>query len=133
MNDDGPSRNGKKPRLDPELKRRAKMNRREPTAPERLLWQVLRGGRLRGTKFRRQVVIEPYVVDFFCHESRLAVEVDGESHADRGEADLTRQRWLEAQGIRVLRVGNDDVLKDMETVVEAILLALDRAKALGSG
>lgn len=94
------------------------------TASERLLWGTLRAGRLVGEKFRRQVVLGPYVLDFYHHAARLAIEIDGDSHADRGDYDRDRQNWLQAQGLRVLRFSNDDVLKDLDVVLEAILLAV---------
>jgi len=101
-------------------KDRARQLRRDATVPERILWGVLRGHRLAGLKFRRQHPIGPYFVDFYCHEHQLVVELDGNSHIDRGEEDLRRQRFLQQQGCRVLRVENDDVLKELESVARAI-------------
>jgi len=102
----------------------ARRLRRTATIPERMLWNLLRGGRLSGLKFRRQQPIGPYIVDFFCHEVALVVEVDGRSHDDRGKEDAQRQAFLrEQQRLHVLRVTNDDVLKDPEAVLFAILRA----------
>jgi Protein of unknown function (DUF559) len=70
------------------MKARARQLRRDLTGPERVLWQVLRAGRLDGWKIRRQVPFGPYVVDFFCHASSLAIEIDGDSHIDRAAPDL---------------------------------------------
>src|SRR5690606_3592673 len=104
--------------------RRAKQLRREMTGPEKKLWSLLRDHRLRGLKFRRQQPIGSYIVDFFCSSAKLIVELDGDSHADRGEYDLTRQSFLENAGYRVLRISNDDVLDtDVEPVLWAILKA----------
>jgi len=105
-------------------KDRARQLRREMTLPERSLWYALRDRRLAAWKFRRQSPIGPYIVDFFCHAAGLALEVDGRSHDDRYEADRTRQAELEARGLRVLRVSNDDVFFHMEDVLNAILGAL---------
>lgn len=91
--------------------------------PEQLLWGKLRARRLAGLKFRHQPPLENYVLDFYCHDARLAIELDGDSHIGQAAHDLARQRWIESQGIRVVRFGNDDVLKEIDSVQEAILLA----------
>src|SRR3989442_5721096 len=92
------------------------------TRTERRLWSYLRGRQLDGRKFRREVRIGPYFVDFVCLAARLVVELDGGSH-DWGaqvEYDDRRQTWLESQGYRVMRFSGDN----LEGAVEAILLAL---------
>ena len=92
-----------------------------------MLWNRLRGGSLAGLKFRRQQPIGPYIVDFFCHEVSLVVELDGRSHDDRGKEDAQREAFLrDQQRLRVLRVSNDDVLKETEAVLCAILRAAGR-------
>jgi very-short-patch-repair endonuclease len=63
-------------------------------------------------------------VDFYCHEVRLVVAIDGESHAGRASQDRDRETYLREQGLRVLRVSNDDVFEDLEAVAEAILRAV---------
>jgi len=100
----------------------ARAMRRAPSATERLLWRLLRDRRLADLKFRRQVPIGPYVVDFLCLRHRLIVEADGPFHDDA--RDAARDTWLRSQGFRVLRFANanvrdwrDDVLR---TVIEAI-------------
>jgi len=92
------------------------------TPPEVLLWQELRK-RPGGLKFRRQHPAGRYVLDFFCARRRLAIEVDGEAHAcgDRPERDVERDRWLEGQGVHVLRVPASEVLRDLDAVVRHIL------------
>lgn len=100
---------------------RARRLRHEMTGPERALWQALRGLNRRGWKFRRQVPFGPFIVDFYEPARRLVIELDGDSHADRGEYDRSRQAWLESQNLGVLRIANDDVVEDVESVVEAIL------------
>jgi very-short-patch-repair endonuclease len=108
----------------------ARRLRRNATIPERMLWNRLRGGRLAGLKFRRQQPIAPFIVDFYCHEVGLAVEVDGRSHDERGKEDARREAFLrERQRLQVLRVGNDDVLKETEAVLIAILRAAGKDTA----
>jgi very-short-patch-repair endonuclease len=100
----------------------AKSMRAQPTDAERRLWQLLRAHRLAGLKFRRQVPIEGFIVDFVCFEARLVVEVDGGQHGDSA-ADAARDRRLAALGLRVLRVWNNDVLGNPEGVVATIRAA----------
>ena len=92
------------------------------TLPEGLLWQYLRS-RPSGFKFRRQHPIGPYVLDFFCAEAALAIEVDGIAHTmgDNPQRDVRRDAWLVAQGIRTLRVAASNVLQDLEAVTRGVL------------
>jgi len=85
------------------------------------LWSRLRRKQLEGFRFRHQHPLGPYIVDFFCAEAKLIVEVDGGQHADDGEA---RTRWLEARGYRIVRLWNNDVLANTEGVLGKILDAL---------
>ncbi|WP_396594161.1 endonuclease domain-containing protein [Brevundimonas sp. R86498] len=98
------------------------MLRRTLTPPEARLWVHLRGRQLGGLKFRRQHPVGAYVLDFYCAEARLAVEVDGQMHAeaDRAEHDLRRTSWLEAQDIAVLRIVAEDVRVTLDGVLEVI-------------
>jgi very-short-patch-repair endonuclease len=91
------------------------------TVPERFLWYLLRDRRLARLKFRRQHPIGGYFVDFYCAAFQLVIEVDGQSHDDRGEYDARRQHDLERRGLKVLRVSNDDILDDPESIVLGIL------------
>ena len=103
-----------------ELRQRARDMRKNPTRSERLLWQKLRKNQL-GVKFRRQHVIDPYIVDFFCFEKQLVVEVDGAVHAGRSKSDSRRDKHLQHLGVRyVLRVKADDVESDIDAVVARI-------------
>jgi len=115
------------PREKNEVVLRARALRRSMTLPEGLLWQVLRQ-RPDGFKFRKQHPIGRCVVDFYCAASRLVIEVDGESHSmgDHPERDLRRDERLKGQGLRVLRFGATDVIRDLQSVVTAILLACGR-------
>ena len=101
----------------------ARRLRRAMSLPEVLLWRELRK-RHGGFKFRRQHPAGRYILDFFCAEARLAIEVDGAAHdmGDRPERDERRDRWLEAQGVTVLRVSAQDVLRDVERVIQLILM-----------
>ena len=97
--------------------------RRNLTGPECKLWFAIRNRNLAGLKFRQQVPLFDFVVDFYCAEHSLVLELDGDSHIDQFEYDVERQRKLEESGFRVLRFGNDDVLKDLDAVLAAILVA----------
>jgi very-short-patch-repair endonuclease len=102
---------------------RALRRRHDATFPERLLWGKLRAGRLVGLKFRRQHPIGPFVADFYCDEMKLVIELDGDSHSGRAMADHERTDYLHGCGLRVVRFGNDDILRDLDAVLTAILTA----------
>ena len=98
--------------------------RHRQTEAERVLWQHLRNRRLQGWKFRRQHRVGRYITDFACLERLLVVELDGSQHLDAAEHDAARTRFLETRGFRVLRFWNDDVLRKMDGVLDAISIAL---------
>ena len=98
----------------------ARRLRRSQTDAERRLWNQLRDRQLRGAKFRRQVPIDRYVVDFCCIERKLVVELDGGQHAERAEEDAQRTAFLERCGYRVTRFWNPEVLQQIDTVLTAI-------------
>ncbi len=102
--------------------KRARSLRRKMSLPEVLLWRELRG-RPDGLKFRRQHPSGDYVIDFFCLEAALGIEVDGSSHdmGDRPESDAARDAWLQGQGIEVLRIPAKDVLADLDAVIRHIV------------
>jgi very-short-patch-repair endonuclease len=102
----------------------ARQLRRDMTDAERCVWKHLRAHRFAGEKFRRQVPIGPYIVDFVSHRSRLVVELDGGQHALQVVQDRERTRWLEGRGYCVIRFWNNQVLTETEQVLEAIALAL---------
>jgi very-short-patch-repair endonuclease len=107
------------------MRARARQLRRNATFPERVLWGLLRDRRLSGVIFRRQHAVGPYIVDFYSQSHRLVVELDGRSHDDHGLDDRQRQDYLETvAGLKLFRVGNDDVLHDRESVVLGILRTL---------
>ncbi|HEY3450930.1 MAG TPA: endonuclease domain-containing protein [Myxococcales bacterium] len=95
--------------------------RKAPTLSERILWNELRGRRVAGLKFKRQVPIGPYIVDFHCNERRLVIEVDGDVHDDQQEADAHRQKYLEGIGLRVIRVAAEDVERFLPDVLDRIV------------
>ena len=89
------------------------------------MWRRLRNRQLCGYKFRRQVPIAPYIVDFLCLDPPLIVELDGGQHLERTPEDDERTRFLQANGYRVIRFWNDDVLLRMEDVLAEILRQLE--------
>jgi very-short-patch-repair endonuclease len=103
---------------------RARQLRANMTDAERRLWSRLRHRQLYGHKFRRQVPVGPYIVDFACVQNGLIVEVDGGQHADEVPYDERRSMVLKRRGYRVLRFWNGDVLGRTDDVVEAIVGAL---------
>ncbi len=104
----------------PTLKNLARQLRKNSTLAEVILWQQLKGKARRGTDFHRQKPIGDYIVDFFCPQLMLAIEIDGTSHDGKMEADLTRQKQLENLGIVFLRFTDHDVKCNTAGVVAAI-------------
>jgi len=97
--------------------------RLNPTDAEKRLWSMLRDRRMPGFKFKRQFVIDPYIVDFICFDRRLIVEADGSQHAE-SEYDRRRDTFLARQDFTVLRFWNNDVLQNPAGVFDAIYVAL---------
>ncbi len=99
--------------------------RRQMTKAELRLWLQLRKPGIEGLRFRRQTPIDRYIVDFFCPEKKLIVEVDGGQHGhDAGmQRDTARDAWLSEQGYRVVRFWNRDVMENLDGVCLAILAA----------
>jgi very-short-patch-repair endonuclease len=96
------------------------------TTAEMRLWRHLRRHPMLGSHFRRQVVIGPYIADFACMAAKLVIEVDGSQHGEDTQRlrDSVRTAWLEAEGFRVLRYWNNDVLKNIDGVLDEIHVAL---------
>lgn len=109
---------------------RCRQLRRRQTRPEERLWRALRNRALAGLKFRRQHPFGPFILDFYCQEVSLAVEVDGWSHVGGAArtADAGRTAFLERRGLQVLRFMNREVLENLEGVLVSIL---ERAAARG--
>ena len=102
---------------------RVKELRQNATQPEQILWSMLRGRQVGNLKFRRQHPIEPYIVDFYCAEARLVIELDGESHNGREAYDRERSSHLRTLGLTVFGISNDDVLQNLDGVGPAIMKA----------
>ncbi len=118
--------------ISPELERRmqvvARALRKNPTDAEDKLWQAIRKKQLDGRKFRRQVAIGAFVVDFYCSSERLAIEVDGPVHNQQEEADQIRQELIESLGIRFVRLSNSEVEQNLEISLEKIQSAFIQRK-----
>ncbi len=104
----------------------ARALRQNQTLAENWLWKMVRAHRFSGFKFRRQVPIGPYIVDFYCHQKRLVIELDGGQHNLTNSREYDRQRttFLCQNGMRVIRFWNNDVLKQKEAVLQQIWNAL---------
>ena len=109
--------------------------RRSETSAERVLWSKLRNRQVDGRKFKRQVPFGYFIMDFFCSEARLAVEVDGATHATAKEVadDAERTKFLQENAVRVLRFSNSDVTNNIDGVLEMIYLHLGQQSAPSSG
>ncbi len=108
-------------RVSREKLEQARRLRREQTPTEQALWQRLRANRLRGLHFRRQQLVDGFIVDFYCHAAALVVEVDGVVHSDQTFADQERDEVLRGHGLSILHVTNDEAEHDMEGVLQRIL------------
>lgn len=105
----------------PKLKQLARKLRNESTLSEILLWEELKTRKMLGYKFLRQKPIGNYIVDFYCSDLKLVIEIDGDTHTeDTFEKDMIRQKWLESMGMTVLRFCDLEVKKDMDNVLMAI-------------
>ncbi|HYD26686.1 endonuclease domain-containing protein [Brevundimonas sp.] len=109
---------------------RARVQRRALTPPEARLWVRLRRRALAGLKFRRQHPVGPYVLDFYCAEAKLAVEVDGESHSHptRMAHDRRRTEWLTRQGLAVFRIPAEEVRINLDGVLVSIRSTAERRR-----
>ncbi|WP_275423383.1 endonuclease domain-containing protein [Geomonas subterranea] len=121
--------------LPAELLQAARALRQHMTDAEQLLWYCLRRKQLSGFRFRRQHPIEKYVLDFYCPEARLAVELDGGQHNQTKNAlrDRGRSDFLETQGVCVLRVWNHEVFANLEGVLERIYEVLQQRAGVHYG
>jgi very-short-patch-repair endonuclease len=109
--------------------------RRSETSAEHILWSKLRNRQIDGWKFKRQFPFGYYVLDFFCFDARLAVEVDGATHSEKTQIaqDHERTAFLTENGVRVVRFSNADVQENLEGVLEMIYLALGQQPAPSPG
>ncbi|QPD04234.1 MAG: hypothetical protein Nkreftii_002008 [Candidatus Nitrospira kreftii] len=98
----------------------ARILRKAQTSAENLFWELVRDRQFMGLKFRRQHQLGDYIVDFYCHEQRLVIELDGGIHSEKRKKDHKRDAWMEAQGFTVLRFRNEQLVEDPESVLTAI-------------
>jgi very-short-patch-repair endonuclease len=105
---------------DPKLKELSRDLRKKRVLSEVLLWNNLKGRKMLGHQFARQKPIGRYIVDFYCPELRLVIEIDGESHRKRFQQDVQRQKDLEAMGLEVLRFADRKVKRDILNVLRGI-------------
>ncbi len=108
------------PDLWEKLRPLARESRHEPTDAEDALWQRLRRNQLDGLAFRRQHVIDRFIVDFYCPSKKLVVEVDGSIHESRHEEDALREQILQSMGLRIVRFSNEEVLNQIDQVIKEI-------------
>ena len=104
----------------PVVEQMAVQNRKEPTTQEALLWQALRNGRLDGVKFRRQYPLQRFILDFYCAEYGLVIELDGSIHEQQQERDEERDAILAAHGFTVLRISNDEIDHSLPAALDRI-------------
>ena len=112
------------------LIQRAREMRKEPTYAESLLWQQLRKERLAGFKFRRQHIIQTFIVDFYCPAAKLVIEIDGAIHKTQVEYDQVREGDLRVMGYQILRFTNEEVINDISGTIEEIHQILASTKSL---
>ncbi len=105
---------------------RAKDLRRRMTAEEKILWRHLRTNRLTGLHFRRQQVIDGFIVDFYCHSAGLVVELDGAVHQTQKNYDAERGRAFSLRNLCTLRIKNEEIKENLEGVLARILEACGR-------
>ncbi len=110
----------KQHRLYPPLLQAARELRQPQTPAEVKLWSRLRNHQLDGLKFRRQHPIDRFIIDFYCAEARLCIEIDGDSHADQVDYDQARTEYLNERGCHVIRFTNREVFNQYEAVLQAI-------------
>ena len=113
--------------VSPRLQRFAKEQRSTMPRAEALFWEPVRAGRLNGLKFKRQVPITPYIVDFLCAAAKVVIELDGPSHdlPDQQAHDVGRDAWLRSQGFIVLRFPNEAVIANCGAVLDIVLATID--------
>ncbi len=103
----------------------AREMRHKPTSVEEILWEALRGCKLAGLKFRRQHPLDQFILDMFCVEHQLALEIDGRGHQEpsQTEYDLARSKFLLEKGVQVLRFTNQEIESNLSDVLKRILIA----------
>jgi len=104
-----------------EIKKRfARILRKEQTKAEKTIWELIRDRKFMGLKFRRQHVIEGFVLDFYCHELRFGIEIDGGIHLKKKDYDKLRQEVIESEDINMIRVTNKEIAENKRSVLNKI-------------
>ena len=111
----------------PKLKELARELRKNSTLSEVLLWLKIKGKTM-GVEFHRQVPIDNFIVDFYCHELMLAIEIDGSSHDEKQDYDQNRQLILENLGVRFIRFSDIDVKQKMGWVLEELMICVEASR-----
>ena len=109
-------------------RQRALEMRQNMTSPERRLWSELRTNRLDGWHFRRQQIIDGFIVDFYCHRAGLIIEVDGPIHDSQQDMDAEREAVFLNRGLKIIRFTNDQVMNEMPSVLEVIRQSLQQTE-----
>jgi len=112
----------------PNLKERSRMLRKNSTLAEVLLWNLLKNRQIMGYKFRRQSPVDNCIVDFYCKELHLAIEIDGLSHDFKMEYDEKRQKQLEQAGITIFRISDREVKQNINHVIELLVEKVDEIR-----
>jgi very-short-patch-repair endonuclease len=102
----------------------ARLLRKNMTDSEKLLWERLKGKQVLGMRIRRQHPIDIFIVDFYCHDARLVIEIDGDIHKEKVEYDDGREAEIEKYNLKVIRFSNDEVMSDIDTVINTIIATI---------
>ena len=102
----------------------ARQLRKEPTKAEKIVWELLRNRKFMNLKFRRQYVIEGFLLDFYCHELRLGIEIDGSVHLRRKDYDRLRQEVIESENVKVIRITNKEIAENKRSILGKIKEAI---------
>jgi very-short-patch-repair endonuclease len=104
----------------PKIMEAARLLRENMTSSENLMWERLKGKKICGLRFRRQHPIDIFIADFYCHEARLVVEIDGEVHNQQKDYDIGRTAEMEKYDLLVIRFSNNEIITEIEEVVGKI-------------
>ena len=102
----------------------ARLLRKNMTDSEKLLWEQLKGKQVMGLRFRRQHPIDIFIADFYCHDARLVIEIDGEIHKVKVEYDDGREAEIERYNIKILRFSNDEIMSNIDEVINRIKVVI---------
>lgn len=120
-------------KVKPAKQERAKQLRQTMTPEEKILWSYLRNNKLNELHFRKQQVVDGFIVDFYCHSAGVVVEVDGGIHEQQKEYDAERDRIISSRGIRVIRIRNEEIRHDIYRAIQKILQVCESGNQFGSG